>query len=118
MNEFRDLLPVPAERDLPFGRLEHRKAALVQRVEADLQAGERKVLGLQRLRGLRTWLTSLGILLALIAVAGSALLTTHVRAQGARVAVEAVALGSAPVAASLVLARHAQVLRLRWDVSR
>ncbi len=90
MNDFLELIPVPAERDLPSGRLEHHKAALLQRVEADLRTRRGR-----RLRGLRAWLTSLGIMLALIGVAGSTLLTTHFRTQDTRVAVEAVALGGA-----------------------
>jgi hypothetical protein len=114
MNDFLELFPIPAERDLPSGRLEHHKAALLQRVEADLRTRGRTA---ERLRGLRAWLTSLGIILALIGVAGSTLLTTHFRAQGTRAAVEAVALGGAPVMASLLLARNAQGLRFQWPRS-
>jgi hypothetical protein len=114
MNDFLELFPIPAERDLPYGRLEHHKAALLQRVDADLRTRGRRA---GRLRGLLAWLTSLGIMLALIGVAGSTLLTTHFRAQGTRAAVEAVTLESAPVAASLLLARKAQVLRFQWSGS-
>jgi hypothetical protein len=99
MNELLDLLPVPAERDMPSGSLERRKTALLQLVEADLQQATR----LSRLRGLRTWLTSLGIVLALIAVVSSTLLAAHVRPHTTRVVAEtAVALGTGPVVASLV----------------
>jgi hypothetical protein len=103
MNELLELLPVPAERDMPSGSLERRKAALLQLVEAELRMGDRKATRLGRLRGLRAWLTSLGIILALVAVVSSTLLATHVRPHTTRVVVEAaVALGTGPVVASLV----------------
>jgi hypothetical protein len=99
MNEVRELLAVPAERDMPSASFEQRKAALLEVVEADLRMADR---ARGRLRGLRGWLTSLGVILALIGVAGSTLLTTRVRPQGMRVAVEAaVVVGSGPVVASL-----------------
>jgi hypothetical protein len=102
MNDFLELLPVPAERDLPSGRFVQRKAALLQLVEADLQSG-RKATPLGRWRHLRVWLLSIGIGLALIATASSTLLVSHVRPQTTRVAVATVvALGGGPVVASFV----------------
>jgi hypothetical protein len=104
MNEFLELLPVPAERDMPAGCFEQRKAALLRLVEADLEMGDQNASRLGRLRGLRAWLTLLGVILALVAVVSSTLLTTHVRAQRTQVVVEAaVVLGSGPVIAALTV---------------
>jgi hypothetical protein len=64
MSELRDLLSVPAEQDLPAGRLELRKAELLRAVEADLQAAEKTVTRSRLLRSLRAWLISLLILVA------------------------------------------------------
>jgi hypothetical protein len=98
MNDFLELLPVPAERGLPARSFERRKAALLHVVEADLHSG---AIRLGRLRSLRIWLMSIGVSLALVAIVGSTL-TNHVRPQSTRVAVEtAVALGGGPVVASL-----------------
>src|SRR4051794_36432248 len=77
-----DLLPVPAERDLPPGRLEQRAAALVVLVESGA-----------RPRGfgvLRSWLMSLALFAAVLGVVGSVVLAgggrvdkTHLAAQTA-----------------------------------
>jgi hypothetical protein len=119
MTDFLELLPVPAERDLPSGGFEQRKVALVQFVATDLRSGDRKAIRLGRLRGLRIWLMSIGMSLALVATVGS-MLTTHVRPQSTRVAVEtAVALGSGPVVASLLTMplRDARMAHLRIPLS-
>jgi hypothetical protein len=101
MNDFLELLPVPAERDLPAGSVEQRKAALLQMVEADLHSGARTGIRLARLRGLRIWLMSIGVSLALVATVGS-MLTNDGGPQSTRVAVEtAVVLGGGPAVASL-----------------
>src|SRR5262245_25622033 len=73
MTDLLDLLPVPAERDLPPGRLELRAAALVAAVEAEASARTAR-------RGrLRSWLTSLGLLIASSAAACSILLAGNVK---------------------------------------
>jgi len=100
MNEFLDLLAVPGLREMPSGRLDQRRAALIEFVETDLrlQAGRPG-----RLRVLRAWLMSLGVGLGLLAVVGSAFLAAHHgHGHRTRVSVEtAVALGSGSVVASL-----------------
>jgi uncharacterized protein (DUF3820 family) len=70
MNEMLELLPVPAERDMPFGSFEARKAQLLDLVEHDLRTAGRRAGRLGRLRSLRVWLTSLGVITALIAGLG------------------------------------------------
>ena len=67
MNELLELLPMPAERDIPPNSFELRKAQLVGFVERDLRTVGGKTRRLRRLRGLRVWLMSIGIILALIA---------------------------------------------------
>jgi hypothetical protein len=62
-----DLLPVPAERDLPAGRLEARSAALVAAVEAE---------GRSRFR---SWLTAVGLFVASLMLVCSVLLAGNVR---------------------------------------
>lgn len=67
MNEILDLLPIPDERDLPPGRLEARRAAVVAAVRADLQEPfARRALH----AACKIWLSLLGIL-----ALGAALLT-------------------------------------------
>lgn len=71
MNEILDLLPIPADRDLPPGRLEARRDALVAatRAEAARDPVARRVLRAAREQVARTWwLSLLGILALGIAV--------------------------------------------------
>ena len=63
-----DLLPVPAERDLPSGRLDARSAALVAAISADEAPS--------RLRG---WLTSVGLFVASLVLLSSVLFAGNVR---------------------------------------
>jgi hypothetical protein len=71
VSELLDLLPVPAERDLPPGRLEARRAAAVAAVAADAKQS--------RSGRLRRWLVSIGLLLASIAAVCSILWSANVR---------------------------------------
>jgi hypothetical protein len=80
VNPLLDLLPVPAERDLPPGRLDQRAAALVAAVETERPRRAR----------LRRWLT---MLLA------SAVASTVLAAGGARVDTTRLAETAAVVAA-------------------
>src|SRR5215472_14071431 len=61
MNEILDLLPIPAERDFPAGRLEARRSALVTAIRVDEPLARR---AMRAARGglARTWLSLLGIL--------------------------------------------------------
>ena len=70
MNEFPELPSVPAQRDIPSASFEARKAQLLQLVETDLHSAGLRARRLSRLRSLRVWLTSLGILAALVAGLG------------------------------------------------
>lgn len=108
MNELRDLFAVPAEREMPPAVFAWRKAALVQVVAEDLGVAACEATTRRRRHRLRAWLAGLGITLVLIGIAASALLTTDVRPQSTRTAVEvATALGSGSVLASLsALPRH------------
>jgi hypothetical protein len=74
-----ELLPVPAERDLPPGRLELRAAALVEALEAAPSVGR-----------VRRWLTALGLLVAAVALACSVLLAGSVRPNETGVAAKTV----------------------------
>jgi hypothetical protein len=69
-SELLELLPVPPERDLPPGRVEVRTAALVAAIEAEPAAARSR---------LRSWLTSLGVFLASLAVVCSVLLAGSAR---------------------------------------
>jgi hypothetical protein len=92
LNDLHELLPVPAERDLPPGCLEQRKHALVDHVAADAR-GRRA----GALRTLRLWLLSL--------LLGAVLVATTVRgATPQRIAEATVAVAAAPAAVSAVAA--------------
>jgi hypothetical protein len=73
MNEFLDLLSIPAERDFPVGQMEARRDALVAAIRA-VVAGEpiaRRVMRAARGRINKSWLALLGILalgIALVAI--------------------------------------------------
>lgn len=90
-----DLLPVPAERDLPPGRLELRAAAVVAAVEAGPARGR-----------LRRWVGSLVLILASVAAVCSVVFADAVRphetATAAKTAAVVVA-GSGAVALALAL---------------
>ncbi len=105
MNEFLELLPVPAEREMPAGSFERRKAALVQLIDAELSLTGRAVGRLARLRSLRVWLTTLGLVIAVLASVCSALAATHVRDHATRATVETVlAVSGGPAVAALAAA--------------
>ena len=103
-SELFDLLPVPAERDLPSGRLELHRAALVSTIEAEPVAAGR----------LRGWLTSLGLLLAAIAVVCSVVFAGSARPHETEAAAKAtvvVLAGSTGIAALALAPRPPQLLR-------
>ncbi len=105
MNEFLELLPVPAEREMPAGSLERRKAALVQLIGAEVSLPGRAAGRLARLRSLRVWLTTLGLVIAVLVSVCSALAATHVRKRGTRATVETVlAVAGGPAVAALAAA--------------
>jgi hypothetical protein len=92
LNDFHELLPVPAERDLPPGRLEQRKHALLDHVAAETR-GRRA----GAFRALRLWLLSL--------VLGTVLVGTTVRgAAPQRLAEVTAAVAAAPAAVAAVAA--------------
>ena len=105
MNELLDLLPVPPERDLPSGRLEARAAALVAAIEAEPAAAR---------GGLRSWLTSLGVLLASLAVVCSVLLAGSARPHETEIAAKTVVvLAAGTGAVALAIAPRPPQLTLR-----
>src|SRR5690348_7930372 len=81
---------VPAEREIPHDRLVERRELLVQAIAADLARNG-------RFAALRSWLAGLGFLVALVAVVGSIAVAGHGRVSATQAAVEAAALGTAPV---------------------
>src|SRR5215467_12841708 len=98
MNELRGLPPVPAERDFPRGRLEERRAVLVQLVEAELQPVPARGL----LRSLRAWVASLSVILVLLVLAASAFVAGRGSAARSRVAIQTAAVvGSGSIVACL-----------------
>jgi len=70
---------VPAERELPPGRLEARTLALVAAIDAELSAGR-----------LRRWLTSLALLVASLAAVCAVLLAGDARPVETEVAAKTV----------------------------
>jgi hypothetical protein len=91
-----DLLPVPDARDLPAGRVEVRRAELVAAISPDATPS--------RLRG---WLTSVGLLVASLAVVCSVLFAGDVRLPQTDVAAKTavVLAGGTGLAALAVAAR-------------
>ena len=88
MNEILDLLPIPAERDLPSGQLEARRDALVTAI-GTRQAREPFTRRAMRVaRG--SWLSLLGILALGAAVVCTGVSGQHRTAQSDAVAVLAV----------------------------
>ena len=88
-----DLLPVPAERDLPPGRLELRASALVAAVEAAPARGR-----------LRRWVGSIVLLLASVAALCSVVFAGNVRPHGTEAAAKTAAVvvaGSGAVALAM-----------------
>jgi ferric-dicitrate binding protein FerR (iron transport regulator) len=97
-----DLLPVPAERDLPPGRLELRAAALVEAIEAAPRAAR-----------VRRWLTALGLLVAAFALACSVLFAASLRPHETAVAAKTVVVlaGGTGIAAFALAPRPPQLAR-------
>jgi hypothetical protein len=64
MNEFLDLLPIPAERDFPLGQLEARREAVVAAIHADAanEPFARRAMRIARGHITKTWPSVLGIL--------------------------------------------------------
>jgi hypothetical protein len=102
MNDLDELLAAPAARSMPRGRLEQRKAALVEAIDADLRSTAARA---GRLRALRAWLTSFSIFLALL---GLGLFAPSARSgeHGAHTVVVAAVGGGAAVAALAATSRH------------
>jgi hypothetical protein len=71
MTQMLDLLPIPAERDLPAGAMELRRDALVAAIAAD-RAEARHLLHVAlraaRSRAARVWLALLGVLVIAVAL--------------------------------------------------
>ena len=92
-----DLLPVPAERDLPPGRLEALGAALVAAIEAEPAPSR-----------VRSWLTSLGLFVASAIAACAVLFAGGIRPPESQVAAKTVVVlagGSGLVALAVVAPR-------------
>ena len=94
-----DLLPVPRERDLPDGRVEARRAALVAAVSADRPS---------RVRG---WLTSAGLFVASLVAVLSVLFAGDVRPPQTEVAAKTavVLAGGSGLVALAVVARPSRL---------
>ena len=92
MNEILDLLPIPAERDLPPGQLAARRDALVTAIRTDAAAEPLARRAMRAARGhlTRTWLSLLGILALGLAVVCSGVSGQHRPAQSGAVALLAV----------------------------
>jgi hypothetical protein len=106
MNEILDMLPVPAERDFPPGRLDARRDALVAAIRLDMahEPFARRVLRAARGQITRSWLSLLGILalgIALVAIGCSGQQRPSPRGAVALLAVA----GTAQVAAAAVVPR-------------
>src|SRR5579862_960255 len=101
MSEILDLLPIPDERDLPAGRVEARRAALVAAVRADVASEPFALRALRAARGGigRVWLSLLGVL-----ALGVALLTLGVSTQLRPVQRDAVAFLAVAGTAQIVIA--------------
>jgi ABC-type transport system involved in cytochrome c biogenesis permease subunit len=102
MNEILDLLPIPAERDLPAGQLEARRDLLVAALGTH---AAHEPLARRTLRAARAgWLSLLGILALALAVVCSGVSGQHRAVQSDAVAVlavtAAVAVAVAPAIAS------------------
>jgi hypothetical protein len=98
-----DLLPVPDERDLPAGRVEVRRAELVAAISSDATPS--------RLRG---WLTSVGLLVASLAVVCSVLFAGDVRPPGPEAAAKSAVVlagGSGLVALAAAVPRPPRLVR-------
>lgn len=105
LNDFRELLSPPPARDLPPGRLELRKEALLAFVEADLRADGRRSWRIGMLRGLRAWLLTVGLVLLLAGIAAfGAARASAATASSGSVVETAVAIAAAPAVASLFVA--------------
>ncbi len=92
MNEILDLLPIPAERDLPPGQLAARRDALVAAIRMDAAPEPLARRAMRAARGhlTRTWLSVLGILALGLAVVCSGVSGQHRPAQSGAVALLAV----------------------------
>jgi hypothetical protein len=92
MNEILDLLPIPAERDLPPGRLEMRRDALVAAIATDTA---REPLARRAMRAVRghiigAWLSLLAMLALGLALVCSGVSGQHRTARSDAVAVLAI----------------------------
>ena len=92
MNEILDLLPIPAERDLPAGRVEARRDALVAAIAT---SAAREPLARRALRAARghlsgAWLSLLGMLALGLALVCSGVSGQHRTARSDAVAVLAI----------------------------
>jgi hypothetical protein len=99
MNEILDLIPIPAERDFPAGRMDARRDALVASVVAELPR-RRSVLGAVRAaRGhiTRSWLALLGVL-----ALGLAMLTVNLSGYQSRVSTTSEAVFAAVGTAQII----------------
>jgi hypothetical protein len=101
MSEILDLLPLPAERDFPAGRLEARREALVAAVRLDgaSEPFARRALRVARAGIARSWLAVLGIF-----ALGVALLTLGSSVQRQPVQRDAVAFLAVAGTAQIALA--------------
>jgi hypothetical protein len=88
MNDILDLLPIPAERDLPLGQLGVRRDALVAAIRTDAAHEPAARRALRAARG--AWLSLLGILALGLALVCTGVSGQHRPAQSDAVAVLAV----------------------------
>ena len=102
MNDILGLLPIPAERDFPVGRREARRDALISQIRAEAvsEPVARRVIRAARGHIAKSWLSLLGILALLAALASFGFSAQQRVPEKGAVAVIAVA-GTAQVIASL-----------------
>jgi hypothetical protein len=101
MNELLELLPAPAERDIPAHRFEQRRSTLVAAVGADVGAAGRRPARFSRLRALRVWLMSLVLILVLASMAASLSSVTRLPGPSSGTLVETAVLAGTPIAVSI-----------------
>jgi hypothetical protein len=103
MNDILELLPIPSERDFPAGRQEARRDALVSHLRAEQvsEPATHRVIRAARGHITKSWLSLLGIVALLVALASIGLSAQQRLPEKGAVAVVAVA-GTAQLVASVV----------------
>jgi hypothetical protein len=105
-----ELLPLPAERDMPPGSIARQKAMLLELIAADGGAVEAGVVArFQRQLGII--LRRIGLMTVILAVLGALFLATSVGGQAKRVATISAVGGAVAIAATTTTQRHNLLVR-------